>query len=69
MSFFVARKISRTEARRWLGGMTVDGHITSVMVEGEKDPHYLLAEDMVLLATVNDGHTPDAWQPLDTTTQ
>jgi uncharacterized protein YcaQ len=69
MSFFVARQISQTEARRWLDEMMTDGQITSVMVEGEKNPYYLLTEDMVSLATVQDGKMPDAWRPLETTTQ
>jgi uncharacterized protein YcaQ len=69
MSFFVERKIGQTEARHWLDSMMTDGTITSVMVEGEKEPYYLLTEDMVLLAAVHDGHLPAAWQPLDTTTQ
>jgi uncharacterized protein len=69
MSFFLARKISQTEARRWLESMMTDGHITSVMLEGEKDPYYLLTEDAILLSTVNDGQIPDVWQPLATTTQ
>jgi hypothetical protein len=69
MSFFVERKIGQIEARRWLDRLLTDGTITGVMVEGEKDPYYLLTEDVPILATVNDGHIPDAWQPLDTTTQ
>jgi uncharacterized protein len=68
MSFFVERPISQTEAQGWLDRMMTDGTITSVMVEGEKDLYYLLTEDAPLLATVSDGHVPDAWQPLDTTT-
>jgi uncharacterized protein YcaQ len=49
--------------------MLTDGTITSVIVEGEKDSYYLLTEDVPLLATVNDEHIPNAWQPLETTTQ
>jgi hypothetical protein len=33
--------------------MMTDGAITSVMVEGEKDPFYLLSEDTVLLTAGN----------------
>jgi uncharacterized protein YcaQ len=69
MSFFVGRKISQVEARRWLESMMTDGQITSVMLEGERDPYYLLTEDAISLSTVNDGQIPDAWQPLATTTQ
>jgi uncharacterized protein len=69
MAFFVARKLDQTEARRWLDTMLTEGHITSVMVEGEKDPYYLPTEDVASLAIVNDGNVPDAWRPLETTTQ
>jgi uncharacterized protein YcaQ len=69
MSFFVARRISQTEARRWLDGMLVDGQITGVTLEGEKDPYYLLREDAELVTAVNDGQVPEAWRPLQTTTQ
>lgn len=68
-SFFVERKISRTEAQRWLSRMMTTGEITSVTVEGGKDPYYLLADEAALLATVNDGSVPKAWRPLNTTTQ
>jgi uncharacterized protein len=37
-------------------------------VEGEKDPYYLLSDDAILLSAVNDGHVPDTWRPIDTTT-
>jgi uncharacterized protein YcaQ len=69
MAFFVERTLGRAEARHWLDRMTADGTITGIMVEGENDPYYVLTEDMVLLAAVNDGHIPEAWQPLETTTQ
>jgi uncharacterized protein len=69
MSFFVARPINHTEARRWLDRMMTDGIISNVIVEGERDPYYLLAEDVALLATMHDGYVPDAWYPLETTTQ
>ncbi|HSF30520.1 MAG TPA: crosslink repair DNA glycosylase YcaQ family protein [Candidatus Tectomicrobia bacterium] len=69
MSFFVERPISQTEARGWVDRMMTDGIITSVSVEGEKNPYYLLTEDVPLLESVHDGHVPDDWQPLDTTTQ
>lgn len=68
-SFFVERKIGRTEAQRWLSRMMTTGEITSVTVEGGKDPYYLLADEAALLATVNDGSVPKAWRPLNTTTQ
>jgi uncharacterized protein YcaQ len=69
MSFFVGRRIGQTEAGRWLESMLADGQITSVMLEGDKDPYHLLTEDAALLATVNNGQIPDAWRPLETTTR
>jgi hypothetical protein len=68
-SFFVERKIDKTEAQRRLDRLLATGEITRVELEGEKEPHYLLAEDTDVLMTVNAGRVPDAWRPLDTTTQ
>ena len=69
MSFFIGRKMSRVEAQRRLERMMAAGQIATVALEGAPESYYLLADDAVLLAVVNDGHVPDAWQPLDTTTQ
>jgi len=69
MSFFIQRPIRQTEAPRWLNRMLIAGEITSILVEGEKEPYYLLTDDATSLFIVTEGHVPDGWRPLDTTTQ
>jgi uncharacterized protein len=44
------------------------GQLAIVNVEGEKKPSYLLAEDIPLIETLQNGRVPSSWQPLDTTT-
>lgn len=68
-SFFLERKISSPEAHRWLTQMISAGEVVSVAVEGEKEPYYLLVDDVSLLEAVVDGHVPKVWQPLETTTE
>jgi hypothetical protein len=68
-SFFLERKISSPEAQRWLTRMISAGEVVGVTVEGEKEPYYLLVDDVSLLEAVVDGHVPKEWQPLETTTE
>lgn len=69
MSFFTERKFNSTEAQRWLNRMMATEEVVRTTVAGATDSYYLLAKDAPLLAAVQDGQVPDAWQPLATTTQ
>ena len=63
------RKVSPAEVAAWVETLTAAGDIIPVEVEGQREPHYLLAADLPLLETVAAGGIPAAWRPLDTTTE
>src|SRR5579871_842736 len=49
--------------------MLADGDIVAVRVEGWKAMHFALGGDVETLRTLSAGCIPDAWQPLDSTTE
>jgi hypothetical protein len=69
LSFFTGRKLSPAEVQRWLGKLLTAGEISRIVVEGEKEPYYLRREDAAFLSVVSDGGVPEAWRPLETSTQ
>jgi uncharacterized protein len=69
VSFDINRKVDRAEAQGWLDRMVADGIAELVAIEGAKEPYYALAQDLPLLETLQAGGIPDAWQPLETTTE
>ncbi len=64
MSFFTGRKFDLPEAQRWLDRMKSAGDVIQVMVEGEKNPGYLLAQDAGRLEAIQAGEIPQEWRPL-----
>jgi uncharacterized protein len=68
MNYFIRRTMSATEAKTSVEAMTEAGIVTPVQVQGVRDLHYALTEDVPLLATLESGATPPAWTPLDTDT-
>lgn len=52
-----------------VAAMLADGELIEVQVEGWKQAHYALGSDAGLLEDLAAGRTPEAWQPLDTTTE
>lgn len=68
VSGFIERPVSRAEAQQWLAKLTGQGTLTPLTVEGSKERWYALTDDIPLLATIEAGNIPAAWQPLTTTT-
>ena len=68
-AFLINRKVGRTEARVWLDRLVGEETFAIVEVEGERDPYCYLASDAPYLTAVAGGEIPEAWRPLDTTTE
>ncbi|MBI5876195.1 MAG: winged helix DNA-binding domain-containing protein [Chloroflexi bacterium] len=68
MSYFLHHRYTRADAAGWLSRAVKSGDVAVVRVAGEKEPHYLLADDLPTLSILADGQTPAGWKPLDTTT-
>ncbi len=64
----IDRTVTPIEAQRWLDRMIRSKEFSIVNVQGRKEPSYLLAEDIELLARLEAGQIPDQWRPIDTTT-
>lgn len=62
------RKVSPAEQANWLQQLLESDRIAPVNIEGQKDTHYLLAQDLPCLEELAAGRVPAAWQPLSTTT-
>jgi uncharacterized protein YcaQ len=67
-SYMTRRTVTPDEARQRLDALVQSGHYARVAVDGWKEPGYLYAEDLPLLEALQAERIPDAWQPLDTTT-
>jgi uncharacterized protein YcaQ len=67
-SYDIHRDVSRQEGVERIAQMKEQGIVAAVRIEGMKDDHLMLAEDLPLLEQLAVGHAPEAWQPLDTTT-
>ncbi len=66
--YFIRRTLGADEIKTRLGEMVDAGTITPVQVEGARDLHYALTEDVPLLETLQDNQIPSEWKPLDTDT-
>lgn len=67
-SDYINRPVDRAEAQQRLACMVERGDLAEVRVEGNKEIHYMLSGDLPLLAELNAGRVPAAWQPLGSTT-
>jgi uncharacterized protein YcaQ len=65
----IERPVARAEAQQRLDDLLAAGEVVMVNAESYKEPLFVLADDVPLLQTVADGQVPDAWQPLNTTTE
>lgn len=65
----IHREVTYEEAAQRVALMREQGVVETVRIEGAKDDHLMLAEDAGLLAEVAAGRTPEAWRPLETTTE
>lgn len=68
-SYDIHRNVSREEAALRIATMREQGIVETARVEGAKDDTLMLAEDVPLLEIIAGGGTPDAWRPLETTTE
>ncbi len=66
---FIRRQVDTEEARTRLASMVETGTVLAVRLEGEKEPHYILAGDLGALAEIQQGSVPAGWEPLETTTE
>jgi uncharacterized protein len=63
------RSVEMAEASARLEALVGAGTIAAVRLEAAaKTPCYLLADDLPVLEQVHAGHLPEAWQPLETST-
>jgi hypothetical protein len=61
-------KNGRADAERRLAELIEEGVLARVAVEGEREHHLILGEDLPLLETVAAGEVPHAWRPLGPST-
>jgi uncharacterized protein len=66
---WLERRTTAEESARWAKRLSQAGEILPIAIEGRPDPYYVLAADGPLLTTLNEGHVPQAWQPLGPTSQ
>ena len=62
------RGVDRAEAREQLDALVDGGEAAEVLVEGQKEPHYLPAGDLPLIGELERGNVPEGWSPLGDTT-
>ncbi len=68
-AYFVYRRpIAAAEMKGRIAALIESGEVTTIQVEGIKEPHYTLTSKLPLLEALESGHIPDAWMALDTTT-
>ncbi len=67
-SGFVHRPISRKEVQDQIEQFISDGVFAPVKIDGSKEHWLVLADDLLLLTQLEADQVPDAWQPLQTTT-
>ena len=63
------RGVPLTQKGQVLAALLAEGEIVEVQVEGWKGRHFALGSDAPLLAELGAGRVPEAWAPLETTTQ
>jgi hypothetical protein len=68
LSEAIYRKLGREEAQQWLKLLVEQGDFTPLRIEGSKDTWYVLSSDLPVLAALESGEIPAAWQPVGKTT-
>ncbi len=61
-------QLSKPDAEKIARRLIERGEVTEIKIEGYKEPHYLLTEDLPVLEMLIGGKIPDSWQPADVTT-
>jgi uncharacterized protein len=67
-SYYVYRRVPRTEARRWLDALVDQGVAVRIEVGGAREPYLLPAADLPLLGELARGEVPEEWRPVESTT-
>ena len=68
LNYYLRRDYSKAEMRSLLEGWKEAGMFAQVQVEGEREIHLILSEDVPLLESLEKGKVPKAWKPKETTT-
>ncbi len=68
LDYDMHRKYSREEAGQLLGGWIESGMLRQVQVEGGRDTHLVLGEDVQALESLEKDRVPKGWNPKETTT-
>ena len=65
----IQRPVEAAEASARLDALLAQGKIVPVVLQEDfKTPRFILAEDLPLIEKLHAGQLPEAWQPLDTST-
>lgn len=68
-SYFIGRGVDKAEAQRWLNRMIEGGETVGLTIDGEKETHYIPADELPSLEIITRGRFPEAWRPVDTSTR
>jgi uncharacterized protein YcaQ len=61
--------VSQEEMKACASALVESGEVTAIKIEGKKDLHYICSSDLPLIEILEAGKLPQAWQPLDTSTE
>lgn len=67
-AYYIQRTITPDAMKGIIAPLIESGEVTPIKVEGMKDLHYILSNELPLLDTIEAGQVPPTWTPLDTTT-
>ena len=66
----IERKVDQAEAAERLAALEAQGVIQAIILEeDDREPRFILSDDLPLLESLLSGRIPEAWQPLETTTE
>lgn len=65
----VERRVSNDETKALMQRLIDAGEVTALAVEGRRETHYALTEDLPLIDALEGNVLPDAWQPVSATTR
>lgn len=67
-AYLIQRPVPVAEGKAWIARLVAENMIAPVMVERLRETYYLPTANLPLLAELDDGGVPHAWQPLASTT-
>ena len=68
LQYDMQQNYSRAELSQKVEAWIESGKVNRIKVEGGRDIHLVLAEDVPVLGTLEDGKVPKGWKPKETTT-